>query len=490
MESTTRDIVYRDNWIPNYVARERLAGKVVLITPAGRWCSIDEKQYKLLKSVALPKDLFKSLESSGVITTEKNAQKNFTDYKVWNEGKYTWPDLHIVETTKACNLSCTYCHMSPLSLKDAKDQDFHLDEGRIERIIDTVLTSPKKDLHIEFQGGESLINFKALQAGVLYAKKQNSSLRLGKVLTFSVVTNLIALKKSQCEFFIQHDVSVCTTIDGPKFIHDNQRITTTGKGSFDKVCDGIKLLQSCGLSAPGVLSVITKNSSKYLPQLVEMFRDIGVKDLSFLFVHSMGAATCNWDKIGLSWEEEADSYISLLDYVLAMWREGVFIGERKILVTLEKLFSSRDTSFTDFRNPCGIARGQITYDSKGAIYTCDEGRSFPRFKINDGNEKDNNDSIRLTIPDVVDTELVDGLLSESLPNYTECSTCAYRPMCGLCPVQMESAPVKNNSAYDNHGCLMTQLVFDYCLEKIISDQDLIRSYYSYSLLHPNVVSGS
>ena len=490
MESTARDIVYRDNWIPNYVAREKIAGKVVLMTPAGRWCSINEEQFNLLKSVALPRDLFLSLERSGVITTENNAQKNFLDYKVWNEGKYTWPDLHIIETTKACNLSCTYCHMSPLSLKDAKVQGFHLEQAGIERIIDTVLTSPQKELHVEFQGGESLVNFDVMQAGVIYAKKQNSHLGLGKELTFSVVSNLTALKKKHCEFFKEHNVSVCTTIDGPKFIHDKQRITSTGKGSFDLVCKGINLLQNCGLKAPGVLSVITKNSSKYLPQLVEMFRDIGITDLSFIFVHSMGAASNNWGEIGISWKDESDAYTSLLDYVFTMWQEGVFIGERKVLVTLEKLFSNKDTSFTDFRNPCGIARGQITYDSKGAIFTCDEGRSFPKFKIGDEKDEANSNQNKLTIPDVVDTELVDSLLSESLPNYKECDTCAYRPMCGLCPVQMESTPAKSQSAYDNHGCLMTQLVFDYCLQKIVVNQDLMKSYYSYSLLHPNVVAGS
>jgi radical SAM protein with 4Fe4S-binding SPASM domain len=481
-----RAIIYRDNWIPNYQMREGVDDNIILINPAARWCFVSQDEYKALQSIALPIELFNRLEQVGVITTNNNAEQNFNVYKHWNEKKYSWPSLHIIETTKACNLSCLYCHMSATSLKEAHNTGYHLSNQTMSSIVDKILSTPVSDLHIEFQGGESLLNFSVLRYGVLHAKERASEINHKGKITFSIVTNLTLLREQHCEFFAEHDISVCTTLDGPKFIHDANRITTEGKGSFDAVCKGIQLMDSCGLGTPAILTVVTAQSAEHIPELVHMFKDIGATDLSFIFVHSMGRGTTNWNDLGLNWELESKAYTSLLDSIFELWKDGIFVGERMLLIALEKLFGVRDTSFTDFRNPCGMARGQIAYDAHGAIYTCDEARSFPRFQISESDDMNSSISqniVASTIPDIVDTPQVDQLLSESLPNYKECEVCAYRPICGLCPVQRESVPQASSNAFDDHGCHFTQFIFDYCFKMLETESDLIRSYNAYNSLH-------
>lgn len=473
--NTERPVVYRDKWMSNYGSRRICEDTMLLVNAGADWCFLTEEEYRRLGSVSLPLGLYEKLERNRLIITGKNALSVIETYQKWNRKKYDWPDLHIIEITKACNLQCIYCHMSSSPSTEGR-KDSSMTTETMRRTIDTVMTSPSENIHVEFQGGEVLLNFQAVELGVEYGKAKYEERGKKGELDFSIVSNLTLLTSEHCKFLKKHDVSVCTTIDGPQFIHDFQRKSVLGKGSFADVDNGIKTLRANGIRSFGVLSVITAKSVPYMAELVNMFLDIGLTDISFIFVNSLGRARTNWDEVGLDWEEEAAGYRKLLEVVMNYWKNGIYIGERKLLVSLEKLFSPSDTCFTDFRNPCGMVRGQIAYDYKGDIYTCDEGRSFPEFKISPAEIMD--------LKCVVDSDAADVLISKSLPNYEECGVCAYRSLCGLCPVQRLATEVVTEHSAENksdNACMMAQLIFDYIFGSLAVNPGLLKSYYLYSI---------
>ena len=60
-------------------------------------------------------------------------------------------------------------------------------------------------------------------------------------------TNGTQLTDEWCAFFTEHDFLIGISIDGPRELHDAYRVDKGGKGSFDQVMRGLRLLQKHGV---------------------------------------------------------------------------------------------------------------------------------------------------------------------------------------------------------------------------------------------------
>ena len=104
-------------------------------------------------------------------------------------------------------------------------------------------------------------------------------------LRFSVQTNAMLINEEWLEIFIKYDVGIGISIDGPKDIHDIDRLDHSGHGTYDKVVRGLRLVQYFAnkgvLKTPGAIAVIrpTYSGKKVFEHLVG---DLGIKHLSFL----------------------------------------------------------------------------------------------------------------------------------------------------------------------------------------------------------------
>ena len=76
------------------------------------------------------------------------------------------------------------------------------------------MESPSTYLTFEFQGGEPLMNFETIKYIIEYSK----SISNGKIIEYNLVSNLTLLTDEMIEFFIENEVSICTSIDGDKRI--------------------------------------------------------------------------------------------------------------------------------------------------------------------------------------------------------------------------------------------------------------------------------
>ena len=63
----------------------------------------------------------------------------------------------------------------------------------------------------------------------------------------SFQTNGTLIDEAWCDFFAEEHVNVGVSIDGPKRLHDRNRLTRSGRGTFDKTIAGIRLLRRHGV---------------------------------------------------------------------------------------------------------------------------------------------------------------------------------------------------------------------------------------------------
>jgi radical SAM protein with 4Fe4S-binding SPASM domain len=95
--------------------------------------------------------------------------------------------------------------------------------------------------------------------------------------------------KDVLDWLIEERIGVQFSLDGPADVHDRQRPTRTGDGSFRKVIGNIRSAVGAGLR-PSIRAVVTQSSVSRLTELVQIACQLGVRDVSLDFCNEMGRA--------------------------------------------------------------------------------------------------------------------------------------------------------------------------------------------------------
>lgn len=178
-------------------------------------------------------------------------------------------ELLIFQGTPFCNIDCKYCYL-PDRLNTSK-MSLDIVRGAVKKLVAEEVI--REDFAVLWHAGEPLV------LPVAYYEQAISSIREEvpehiQVL-FSFQTNGILLTDDWCRFFLNHSTELGISIDGPEFIHDRNRITRSGKGTFKKVMKAIELVKSYGMPLH-VISVLTDFSCNYPEELFAFYKEIGV----------------------------------------------------------------------------------------------------------------------------------------------------------------------------------------------------------------------
>jgi uncharacterized protein len=102
----------------------------------------------------------------------------------------------------------------------------------------------------------------------------------GVNLSYAFVTNGTRIDEKWVEFFRCHNVKVGVSLDGPQFIHDQQRVTRSGKGTFAATMRGIDHFRS-GDFPFYVISVLTSTSLNYPEEMYNFYAANRIKSVCF-----------------------------------------------------------------------------------------------------------------------------------------------------------------------------------------------------------------
>jgi uncharacterized protein len=183
-------------------------------------------------------------------------------------------NLVIIQSTPFCNLDCTYCY---LPNRDSKEK---ISFETIDNIARVVFSTPNlsEKVTVLWHAGEPLVvsrDFYERAHDILSSKvPKNVDLH------YNFQTNGTLINDSWCVFFKRDNIRVNISLDGPEFIHNANRVTRSGKGSFKKVMKGIEYLQKNDIKF-GVLAVVTRASIDYPNEIFEFFYKNGIYKIGF-----------------------------------------------------------------------------------------------------------------------------------------------------------------------------------------------------------------
>ena len=181
-------------------------------------------------------DEIQALREQGYLKTESVVQDIFHPYTPYLEDFLNRKIVQItLQLTQGCNLRCKYCVYSEEANTHQRSHSAkHMDWDMAKKTIDFLYNRSvdSREVAIGFYGGEPLLGFPLIKQSIRYAKQ----LFDGKKLLFTITTNGTLLTDEIIQFLDQEDVQVMISLDGPKEIHDKNRVFAgTGEGSFDTI---------------------------------------------------------------------------------------------------------------------------------------------------------------------------------------------------------------------------------------------------------------
>lgn len=401
--------------------------KNLITTDHGAWVLLNDGEFRNLRSQKIHEnpELFNILKDRGIVVTEDNFERIAEGFRKRYNFLFRGPFLHILVPTFRCNMRCSYCHSVP---KGTDESGWDMNEDTAKSVVDFIFTSPSDYLTIEFQGGECLLNFDMVKFIIEYAEKKSKE--KNKKIFFSLVTNLTLMDDDILNFLKRHHiVSISTSLDGPREVHDKNRKYFKDGGSYDDVVYWIKRINKefgeyFSLSA---LTTITRHSLPYAKEIVDEYYNLGFRRIWPRVMNNLGFANSMWDKIGYNAEEYLKFYKEMLEYIFKINKENKRMMEGYFYFTAQKILNEYAISNVDMLSPCGAGIGQLLYNHEGDVFTCDEAKVLgDEFKL--GNVKKND------IREIVNHPTVVSMMNVSSKFPLICDNCPFSPYCSVCPV--------------------------------------------------------
>lgn len=441
---------------------EKIEDKYLVTSILGGWCILGEEEFRQIHSYKIKEggSLHKKLKLAGLLLTESNLDALINGYRNLNVNLFSGPYLHIAVVTDRCNLGCRYCQTK-------KDKPLDMSIETASRVLEFLAANKSPGPILELQGGEPLLNWNTIEFLIKNFSKTDALSRDGRV---TLVSNLLLLDEKKLNFLIENKVTLCSSLDGPAFIHDKNRIFLNGKSTYKEVTKKINMVrkeyEKRGLKdRVGLLPTITKHSLSYHREIVDEYLRWGQGSIAIRYANRLGRAIDYWDRIGISAEEFCDFWSKAVDYIIEVNKKGKKIFERTLYIMLNKILNFRDPRYVDMMSPCGAGRSALTYAPSGDIFTCDEARMLDcdLFKI--GN------LLKDSYEEVMDSPVLLDTCRASLLELWDYNS-AYKAWGGTCPVlnyAQQKSPVVRLCESAHYKILRFQ--FRYLFKKIIENRE-------------------
>ena len=182
--------------------------------------------------------------------------------------------LHVAHT---CNLNCAYCFASQGKYHgDRAVMSFEVGKQAFDYLIKN--SGTRRNLEVDFFGGEPLMNFDVVKQLVAYArqieKEHNKNFR------FTLTTNGLLIDDDVIDFANKEMSNVVLSLDGRKEIHDRYRVDYSGKGSWDRIVPKFQqLVEARGGKNYYMRGTFTHRNPDFLNDIKQML-DLGFNELS------------------------------------------------------------------------------------------------------------------------------------------------------------------------------------------------------------------
>jgi len=182
--------------------------------------------------------------------------------------------LHVAHT---CNLNCAYCFASQGKYRGERAV-MSLEVGK--RALDFLIerSGTRRNLEVDFFGGEPLMNWEVVKELVRYARAREAE--TGKRFRFTLTTNGLLIDDDVIDFCNREMHNVVLSLDGRKEIHDRWRVDYAGNGSWERIVPKFqRLVEARGGKNYYMRGTFTHANPDFLRDVQTML-DLGFTELS------------------------------------------------------------------------------------------------------------------------------------------------------------------------------------------------------------------
>ena len=317
----------------------------------------------------------------------------------------------VMKVTNDCNLSCKYCYIEKIVLRNRI-----ISVDTVKRLFDELeIHSTMPKIWLRWHGGEPLLaNIDFFREVVDFQKEYK------KEYVNSIQTNGTLLSEEFARFFKENSFEIGLSLDGPKILNDSARVFSSGKGSFDKVVKKMLILNR--LKVPfKVLSTISKINVKNAKDLYAFCKEHELP-LKFSLLYLSGDARDNVDLLSVSPDEYSEFLIELTE----IWMNDPSPIE---IETLELYLGNvlehgKHPTLCNFGTKCH--EGFLAIGPSGDLYPCSPFQGYTEYRYGNIHE--------ISLADIHYTPVWEKL--EKRVDYINkvCSNCSIKEYCnGGCP---------------------------------------------------------
>lgn len=278
----------------------------------------------------------------------------------------------VLNVNTGCNLSCTYCYKEDLTTPaNGRRMAYDTAIKSIEMLLDESPNQPS--YNVVFFGGEPLTRMDLIRQVVAYCEPRFA--RHGARVDFTLTTNATMLDEALVDWFNAHRFGLTVSMDGPKTLHDRNRLTVGGQGTYDVVRRKVEMLLARFTARPvGCRVTLTQGVTDVERIFDHLHGEIGFHEVGFGPVTSGEINTFN-----LPPDELAEVFAGLkrlgmryLDHALRGRNFG-FGNMHQLLTDMHE--GNRK------QLPCGAGVGLLAVDGDGGLNLCHRftGSNMPLF---------------------------------------------------------------------------------------------------------------
>ena len=367
------------------------------------------------------------LKRSGILFSEDSFEPLQDELKRRSEGIVKALCLHVAHS---CNLNCEYCFASQGRYSGERAlMSFETGKRALDFLIEH--SGSRRNLEVDFFGGEPLMNWQVVKDLVKYArsveKEHNKNFR------FTLTTNGMLIDDEVIEFSNREMSNVVLSLDGRKEIHDRYRVDYEGRGSWDRIVPKFQeFVKRRGDKNYYIRGTFTHANPDFLKD-IETMLDLGFTELSMEPV-----VAAEDDPSALTQEDVSivkDQYEKLALLMLEKEKEG------RPFTFYHYMIDLKDGPCVYKRiSGCGSGTEYMAVTPWGDLYPCHQFVGDEKFRLGD------------VWKGVTNTEMTDEFRACNVYSRPECRECWARLYCsGGCAANAYHASGSVNGIYEK-GC--------------------------------------
>ncbi len=278
--------------------------------------------------------------------------------------------LHIAHD---CNLKCEYCFASQGDFKGERSL-MSLEVGK--KAVDFVIeaSNQRKNIEIDFFGGEPLMNFDVVKNIVDYARQREKE--TGKHFNFTMTTNGVLLDREKRDYLNANMNNIVLSLDGRKEVNDRVRKTLNDKGSYETIADNIfNMVEERGDKEYYVRGTYTKYNPDFSKDVLFLAQQ-GVKEISVEPV--VAKADRDYAVLKEDLPRILEEYDTLLDEMIEDYRKN---GEESFRFFHYILDMNNGPCVYKRLSGCGAGNDYLAVTPEGDLYPCHQFVGEETFKL-------------------------------------------------------------------------------------------------------------